>query len=106
MSGFSPTDIDGMERLARHRTRIVAGLSGLLLAPYFALMTLFAFDKPSLGRMLRPGLSLWLALGPDFILAACLLSLGYVIWANRAFDTAAARLVGPFAPEPDSSHDQ
>ena len=55
---------------------------------YFTFMALFAFDKPLLGQMLAPGLSLCILLGPLVIISSFLLCLVYVLWANRVFDPA------------------
>jgi uncharacterized membrane protein (DUF485 family) len=49
-------------------------------------MTLFAFDKPLLGVILAPGLSLGLLLGPLVIACAFILCFAYVAWANTSFD--------------------
>lgn len=54
----------------------------------FRLMALFAFDKPLLGTVLAPGLSLCIVLGPLVIVSSFLLCLIYVLWANRVFDVS------------------
>jgi uncharacterized membrane protein (DUF485 family) len=50
-------------------------------------MGLFAFDKPLLGTILTPGLSLCIVFGPLVIISSFLLCLIYVLWANRVFGT-------------------
>ena len=47
---------------------------------------LIAFDKPLLGTILVPGLSLGLLLGVLMILTAWSLILVYVRWANTHYD--------------------
>ncbi|MBC9879500.1 DUF485 domain-containing protein [Bradyrhizobium sp. INPA01-394B] len=74
--------------LARQRLWIALGLSGAMIVIYFTFMALFAFDKPLLGQLLAPGLSLCILLGPLVIVSSFLLCLVYVLWANRVFDPA------------------
>ena len=57
-----------------------------MIAVYFGFMGLFAFDKPLLGTMIAPGLSLCIVLGPLVIITSFLLCLVYVLWANHVFD--------------------
>jgi len=61
-----------------------AGITRVLI--YFGFMGLFAFDKPLLGTILIPGLSLCIVLGPLVIISSFLLCLIYVLWANRVYD--------------------
>ena len=72
--------------LAKRRLRVALGLSATIMAIYFGFMALFAFDKPLLGTMLVPGLSLCIALGVLVIVSSFALCLVYVLWANRVFD--------------------
>lgn len=72
--------------LAQKRLRIALVLSATIMAIYFGFMALFAFDKPLLGTMLVPGLSLCIALGVLVIVSSFVLCLVYVLWANRVFD--------------------
>ena len=74
--------------LAKQRLRIALALSAAMMIVYFTFMTLFAFDKPLLGQLLAPGLSLCILLGPLVIASSFLLCLVYVLWANRVFDPA------------------
>jgi uncharacterized membrane protein (DUF485 family) len=74
--------------LVRQRLRVSLGLSAAMMIIYFTFMALFAFDKPLLGQMLAPGLSLCILLGPLVIVSSFLLCLVYVLWANRVFDPA------------------
>ncbi len=76
----------GAAALAKARLRIASLLSAAIIAIYFGFMALFAFDKPLLGTLLAPGLSLCIVLGPLVIISSFLLSLIYVLWTNRVFD--------------------
>lgn len=81
-SGASP----GAAALAKKRLSIALVLSAAMIVIYFGFMALFAFDKPLLGTMLAPGLSLCIVLGPLVIISSFLLCLVYVLWTNRVFD--------------------
>ena len=72
--------------LAQKRLSIALWLSAAMMGVYFGFMGLFAFNKPLLGTILAPGLSLSIVLGPAVILTSFLLSLVYVVWANRVYD--------------------
>jgi len=72
--------------LAKRRLSIALVLSAAMMTVYFGFMGLFAFDKPLLGTILAPGLSLCIVLGPLVIITSFLLCLAYVLWANRVFD--------------------
>jgi uncharacterized membrane protein (DUF485 family) len=80
--------------MANVRWRIRVSLTLALLAAYFGFMALFAFAKPLLGRLLAPGLTVCILLGPLVIVIGCVLSLIYVVWANTVYDPAMRRLVG------------
>jgi uncharacterized membrane protein (DUF485 family) len=72
--------------LAKKRLTVALVLSTAMIAIYFGFMGFFAFDKPLLGTILAPGLSLCIVLGPLVIISSFLLCLIYVLWANRVFD--------------------
>jgi uncharacterized membrane protein (DUF485 family) len=48
-----------------------------------------------MGRLVSPGLTLGILLGAGVIVAAWLLTLVYVRWANRVYDPELRRLAGP-----------
>ena len=75
-------------RVTLAKTRLTLGLvlSVVMAMIYFGFMGLFAFDKPLLGTILTPGLSLCILLGPLVITSSFLLCLIYVLWANRVLD--------------------
>lgn len=57
-----------------------------MMVIYFGFILLVAFDKPLLGTLVAPGLSLGLVLGVLVIVAAWVLTWIYVRWANRHDD--------------------
>lgn len=74
--------------LARRRWRIAIVLTLVMVGIYFGFILLVAFDKPLLGRLVSPGLSLGILLGALVIIASWVLTLVYVRWANRHYDAA------------------
>ena len=78
--------------LAKKRLKVALLLSAAMILIYFGFMGLFAFDKPLLGTLLVPGLSLCIVLGPLVIISSFLLCLIYVLWANRVFDAGIREL--------------
>jgi uncharacterized membrane protein (DUF485 family) len=86
-------DLDGrILSLAQKRLSIALWLSAAMVGVYFGFMALFAFNKNLLGTILAPGLSLCILLGPVVILTSFLLSLAYVVWANRVYDPGVRNL--------------
>lgn len=73
-------------QLAKTRLTVALVLSVAMIVIYFGFMALFAFDKPLLGTILMPGLSLCIVLGPLVIISSFVLCLVYVLWANRVLD--------------------
>jgi uncharacterized membrane protein (DUF485 family) len=80
-----------LEALARRRWRIALSLTAAMLVTYFGFVLLVAYDKPLLGQVLTPGLSLGILLGALVILVAWGLTGIYVRWANRVYDVELAR---------------
>ena len=70
------------EGLSAARWRIAISLTLVMLAVYVGFILLVAFDKPLLGRVLVPGLSLGILLGVLVIFIAWLLTWWYIRWAN------------------------
>ena len=92
MHDSEPAPAPAGTELARRRLSIGLILSAAMIVIYFGFMGLFAFDKPLLGTILLPGLSLSILLGPFVIISSFLLCLVYVLWANRVFDAGIRRL--------------
>jgi uncharacterized membrane protein (DUF485 family) len=68
------------------RWRVALSLTVAMMAVYFGFILLVAFDKPLLGRLVIPGLSLGMLLGALVIVAAWVLTWVYVRWANTHYD--------------------
>lgn len=83
---MTDTTSTSIQRLVARRFAVAMWLSGAMVVIYFSFMGLFAFDKPLLGTILAPGLSLCMLLGPAVIVSSFLLCLVYVVWANRVYD--------------------
>jgi uncharacterized membrane protein (DUF485 family) len=75
-----------LEAVTAARWRIAISLTLVMLAVYVGFILLVAFDKPLLGRVLMPGLSLGMLLGVVVILVAWVLTWWYIRWANRHYD--------------------
>ncbi|WP_224248074.1 DUF485 domain-containing protein [Hyalangium gracile] len=83
---------DALEALAARRWRVAAALTSGTLVSYFGFILLVAFDKPLMGRLIAPGLSLGILLGALVIAASWGLTGLYVLWANHKYDRALHRL--------------
>jgi len=85
--------------LSRQRWRIATALSAVMTLVYFGFVLLVAFDKPLLGTLVAPGLSVGVLLGALVILAAWILTWYYVRWANAHLDRRVSELraAGPRA---------
>jgi uncharacterized membrane protein (DUF485 family) len=77
-----------LEALAAARWRVAAVLTAGTLLAYFGFILLVAFNKPLMGRLLAPGLSLGILLGALVIVTAWVLTGIYVLWANTRYDKA------------------
>ena len=75
-----------LESLAAARSRIAVGLTAAMTVIYVAFILLIAFGKAFLGALIAPGLSVGIALGVLVIVAAWVLILVYVYWANTHYD--------------------
>ncbi len=78
--------------LSSRRWRVAAGLTLAMVAVYFGFILLVAFRPSALATALGDGLSLGIVLGALVIVAAWLLTLVYVRWANTQYDPALAAL--------------
>lgn len=81
-----------LQVLAAKRWRVSLILSGAMMFIYFGFILLIAFDKPLLGSLVAPGLSLGIVLGALVIVSAWVLIFLYVRWANNNYDEAIAKL--------------
>jgi uncharacterized membrane protein (DUF485 family) len=81
-----------LDQIASSRRRVTGALTAAMIVLYFGFILLVAFNKPLLGRLVAPGLSLGILLGVLVILSAWLLVGVYVVWANRSYDRRIAEL--------------
>lgn len=78
--------------LAARRWQLAAALTALMVGIYFGFIALVAYKPHVLASSLGEGLTLGIVLGALVIVAAWLLTLVYVSWANRVYDPAIAAL--------------
>jgi uncharacterized membrane protein (DUF485 family) len=78
--------------LAAAQWRLALRLTAAMTAIYLGFILLVAWDKPLLGTMLKPGLSVGMLVGALVIVAAWVLVWIYVRWANAHYDTTVATL--------------
>ena len=77
-----------LQDLARRRWRVAITLTLVMIALYFGFILLVAFNKPLLGRLISPGLSLGVLLGALVIVLSWITTWIYVRWANNHYDKA------------------
>jgi uncharacterized membrane protein (DUF485 family) len=81
-----------LRALGAARWRRALALTTAMTVLYFGFIALIAFDKPLLGHLLAPGLSLGIVLGALVIVCSWLLTWTYVRWANSYYDVELHRL--------------
>lgn len=79
--------------LAAQRWRVALSLTIAMMLIYFGFILLIAFNKPLMGSLLTPGLSLGILLGALVIVSAWVLIYIYVRWANTNYDEKIAQLL-------------
>jgi uncharacterized membrane protein (DUF485 family) len=77
-----------LEAVSAARWRIAITLTIAMMLTYFGFLLLVAFNKPLLGRLIAPGLTLGILLGALTIVIAWALTWIYIVWANRHYDTS------------------
>ena len=75
-----------LARVAADRWRLALLLTTVMTVIYVGFILLVAYNKPLLGTILMPGLSLGIVLGVLVIITAWVLILIYVRWANTHYD--------------------
>jgi len=75
-----------LTRVAAARWRLALTLTAVMTIVYVGFILLIAFNKPLLGTILMPGLSLGILLGVLIIATAWILIMIYVRWANTHYD--------------------
>jgi uncharacterized membrane protein (DUF485 family) len=86
-------DETALHKVVAERLKLGLILTTLMLIFYFGFILLVAFDKPLLSILLSPGLSLGILLGGLVIVSAWVLSMIYVLWANKRYDRIVAEAV-------------
>lgn len=79
--------------LAAARWRIALLLTTAMMFIYFGFILLIAFNKPLMGSLILPGLSLGILLGALVIISAWVLIFVYVRWANNNYDEKIAQIL-------------
>ncbi|HEY6509390.1 MAG TPA: DUF485 domain-containing protein [Vicinamibacterales bacterium] len=75
-----------LEAVTAGRWRIALSLTIAMMVVYFGFILLVAFNKPLLGRLIVPGLSVGVLIGALVIVAAWVLTWIYIRWANTHYD--------------------
>ena len=75
-----------LTRVAATRWKLALLLTAVMTTVYVGFILLIAFNKPLLGTILMPGLSLGILLGVLIIALAWLLIMIYVRWTNTHYD--------------------
>ena len=87
-----PNPPSTLEAVSAARWRIAIALTVAMMLVYFGFILLVAFNKPLLGTLIAPGLSLGMLLGALVIVVAWVLTWVYVRWANEHYDSSLKRL--------------
>jgi uncharacterized membrane protein (DUF485 family) len=89
---MTPDPISPLEAVSAARWRVAMSLTIAMMVAYFGFILLVAFNKPLLGSIIVPGLSLGMLLGTFVILIAWAVTWLYVRWANTHYDSSVDRL--------------
>ncbi|MEO7963561.1 MAG: DUF485 domain-containing protein [Gemmatimonadaceae bacterium] len=81
-----------LRALSLRRTRIAVSLTTMMVVMYFGFILLIAYDKPLMGSLVMPGLSLGILLGALVIITSWVMTWVYVRWANDYYDRELAEL--------------
>lgn len=91
---ISSLDHDRFQNLIRRKRAVSVILTVLMLGIYFGFILVLAFRKDLLATRVGEHLTLGVPVGLAVILAACVLTGVYVVWANNAYDDAVSEIVG------------
>lgn len=72
--------------LHERRWRIAIVLTAVMVVVYFGFIALIAYQKAFMATVITPGLTVGILAGALVIVAAWLLTYGYVRWANSHYD--------------------
>lgn len=84
-----------LRALSAARRRVAFALTLSVIVIYFGFISLIAWNKPLLGTLVAPGLSLGIVLGALVIVSCWVLTWVYVYWANTRYDPELRRLRDP-----------
>jgi uncharacterized membrane protein (DUF485 family) len=98
-----PARDERLRALAARRWRLALALTAAIIVVYFGFISLIAYDRPLLARLVAPGLTLGILLGALVIVVSWLLTYGYVRWANTRYDEEVHALQTDRAPNVDPS---
>lgn len=84
-----------LRNISSRRWRLALALTAAMIAIYFGFILLIAYNKPLMGRLVMPGLSLGILLGALVIVLSWVLTWIYVRWANTHYDRELHALRGP-----------
>jgi uncharacterized membrane protein (DUF485 family) len=77
-----------LQSVSSARWRIAISLTVAMMVTYFGFILLVAFNKPLLGTLIAPGLSVGIFLGALTIVVAWMLTWIYIRWANTHYDSS------------------
>jgi uncharacterized membrane protein (DUF485 family) len=77
-----------LQTVSAARWRVAISLTVAMMVTYFGFILLVAFNKPLLGTLIAPGLSLGILLGALTIVVAWMLTWIYISWANTHYDSS------------------
>ena len=78
--------------LVRRRWTVSVLLTGTLFLAYYGFVLLIALRPEVLARRIGGATTLGIPIAAAVIVVACALTVVYVVWANRVYDAAVARL--------------
>jgi uncharacterized membrane protein (DUF485 family) len=89
---MTPDPVPALEAISAARWRVAMSLTVAMMVVYFGFVLLIAFNKPLLGSIIVPGLSLGMLLGALVIVIAWAVTWIYIRWANAHYDSSVDRL--------------
>jgi uncharacterized membrane protein (DUF485 family) len=89
---MTPDHTSALGAVSAARWRVAMSLTIAMMVVYFGFILLIAFNKPLLGSILVPGLSLGMLLGALVIVIAWAVTWIYIRWANAHYDSSVDRL--------------
>jgi uncharacterized membrane protein (DUF485 family) len=85
-------DSPEFHRLVAHRWRVSLLLTALLFVLYYGYILLIATNRQLVSRPVSGSTTAGILIAAAVIAGAWVLTAAYVVWANRQYDPAAARL--------------